>query len=441
MPSNSPDFTALATAQRVHRSVYTDPAVFAAEEQRIFRRAWLYVGHESQVNAAGDWLLTRLGPDEMILIRGDDGALSLLHNRCPHRGSRLVSGERGHSRHLVCPYHAWSFDAGGTLTGLPLPEGYPAAYLHDAGARNVARAPRVQSYRGFVFASHAAEGPSLVEYLQGIAFAIDNLVDRAPAGRVTQVGGALRMVYRGNWKLFMENAVDLVHPGFVHASAVAAARSDREAAALPGVAGQVVQMQLANGLRPAEWDELSIHGFAGGHVSMDSFYRQGVIAAQRDDPVFRRYFDALAGAHGEARAREILAIDRFNNLVWPNLSINSRFQAMRVVQPLAPDLTQVTSWCFALDGAPEEMTRLTLRFLTAAASPASLVAADDLEVFERCQRGFGGQGPEWLDISRGALRDRESGSHWLAPGTSEIPIRLQFGAWRRWMSVENSAAS
>jgi len=441
MPSNSPDFTALATAQRVHRSVYTDPAVFAAEEQRIFRRAWLYVGHESQVNAAGDWLLTRLGPDEMILIRGDDGALSLLHNRCPHRGSRLVSGERGHSRHLVCPYHAWSFDAGGTLTGLPLPEGYPAAYLHDAGARNVARAPRVQSYRGFVFASHAAEGPSLVEYLQGIAFAIDNLVDRAPAGRVTQVGGALRMVYRGNWKLFMENAVDLVHPGFVHASAVAAARSDREAAALPGVTGQVVQMQLANGLRPAEWDELSIHGFSGGHVSMDSFYRQGVIAAQRDDPVFRRYFDALAGAHGEARAREILAVDRFNNLVWPNVSINSRFQAMRVVQPLAPDLTQVTSWCFALDGAPEEMTRLTLRFLTAAASPASLVAADDLEVFERCQRGFGGQGPEWLDISRGALRDRESGSHWLAPGTSEIPIRLQFGAWRRWMSVENSAAS
>lgn len=441
MPPSSPDFAALAAEQRVHRSVYTDPAVFAAEQERIFRRAWLYVGHESQVREAGDWLLTRLGPDEMILIRGEGGALSLLHNRCPHRGARLVSGERGHSRHLICPYHAWSFDAAGTLTGLPLPEGYPEAYLQDASARNVARAPRVQSYRGFVFASHAAHGPSLTEFLQGIAFAIDNLVDRAPEGRVTQVGGALRMVYRGNWKLFMENAVDLVHPGFVHASAVAAARSDREAASLPGVTGQVVQMQLANGLRPAEWDELSIHGFAGGHVSMDSFYRQGVIAAQRDDPVFKRYFDALAGAHGEVRAREILAIDRFNNLVWPNVSINSRFQAMRVVQPLAPDLTQVTSWCFALDGAPEEMTRLTLRFLTAAASPASLVAADDLEVFERCQRGFAGDGPEWLDISRGARRDRESDSEWLAPGTSEIPIRLQFGAWRRWMTLENTGTS
>lgn len=434
------DFSALASESAVHRSVYTDPAVFAAEQERIFRRAWLYVGHESQVPSTGDWLLTQLGPDEMILIRGEEGALSLLHNRCPHRGARLVAAERGSSRHLICPYHAWSFDPAGRLTGLPLPEGYTPGFLDDAQGRQVARAPRLQSYRGFVFASHAAEGPSLPEFLGGIAFAIDNLVDRAPAGRVTQVGGALRMLYRGNWKLFMENAVDLVHPGFVHASAVAAARADREAASLTGVTGQVVQMQLANGLRPAEWNELSIHGFPGGHVSMDSFYRQGVIAAQRDDPVFQRYFAALAGAHGEARAKEILSIDRFNNLVWPNLSINSRFQAMRVVQPLAVDLTLVTSWCFALEGAPEEMTRLTLRFLTAAASPVSLVAADDLEIFERCQRGFSGDGPEWLDISRGLAADREVEGETIAPGTSELPIRLQFASWRQWMSQSGTAA-
>ena len=114
---------------------------------------------------------------------------------------------------------------------------------------------------------------------------------------------------------------------------------------------------------------------------------------------------------------------------------------MRVVQPLAPDLTQVTSWCFALEGAPQEMQRLALRFLTAAASPVSLVAADDLEVFERCQRGFAGGGPEWIDISRGALRDQANGDTLLAPGTSEAPIRLQFGAWRRWMQAEGGGVT
>jgi phenylpropionate dioxygenase-like ring-hydroxylating dioxygenase large terminal subunit len=441
MAGSSQDFSSLVTEQSVHRSVYTDPAVFAAEQDRIFRRAWLYVGHESQVARTGDWILTRLGPDEMILIRGQQGELSLLHNRCPHRGSRLVAGERGSSPNLVCPYHAWSFDSTGRITGMPLPEGYRPGFMDDSAARSIARAPRVESYRGFVFGSHSATGPSLTQFLGGIAFAIDNLVDRAPSGRVRQVGGAIRMLYRGNWKLFMENAVDLVHPGFVHASAVAAARADRDAASLPGVTGQVVQMQLANGLRPAEWDDLSIHGFPGGHVSMDSFYRQGVIAAQREDPVFKRYFDALVDAHGESRAREILSIDRFNNLVWPNLSINSRFQAMRVVQPLAADLTQVTSWCFALEGAPEEMTRLTLRFLTAAGSPASLVAADDLEVFERCQRGFEGAGPDWIDVSRGLTRDRHCDDELIAPGTSEASIRLQFGAWRRWMQSDSGVSA
>ena len=37
-----------------------------------------------------------------------------------------------------------------------------------------------------------------------------------PGGDVTRFGGALRLEYRGNWKMFMENAVDLVHPTFVH---------------------------------------------------------------------------------------------------------------------------------------------------------------------------------------------------------------------------------
>src|SRR2546428_103270 len=64
----------------VHRAAYVDPAVFALEEERIFRRVWLYVGHESELPNPGDYVLTRLGADEVILVRGEDGTLSLLHN-------------------------------------------------------------------------------------------------------------------------------------------------------------------------------------------------------------------------------------------------------------------------------------------------------------------------------------------------------------------------
>jgi hypothetical protein len=131
----------------------------------------------------------------------------------------------------------------------------------------------------------------------------------------------------------------------------------------------------------------------------------------------------------------VLAVDRFNNLVWPTVSVNARFGAMRVVRPLAADRTVVEALCFRLDGAPEEMHELTLQFVNLAASPASLVASDDLEIFERCQRGLASGATEWIDMRRGVLLDqRQADGSILASGTSELPVRHQFEAWKAWMS-------
>ena len=419
---------------RAHRSAYTDPAVFALELERIFGRAWLYVGHESEVPARGDWILTRLGAAEVILARQEDGTLALLHNQCAHRGACVVSEPRGHDRHFRCPYHAWTYRLDGSLAGVPMASGYGRAES-DGERRGLARVPRVASYRGFVFGSHAAAGPDLPGFLGGLASALDNLVDRAPAGSVTQVGGRLRMAYRGNWKLFMENATDLVHPGFVHGSSVAAARAAPDALAADPSTAQTAQMLLANGLSVPEWDAVPIRTFPGGHAYMGGFYRTGVIAPERSDPAYSRYRRALVERHGEARTAQILGMDRFNNLIWPNVSVNSRFAVLRVVQPLAVDRTVVTATCFRLDGAPEELFELTLQFLNTAASAASLVASDDLEIFERCQRGLASGAQEWVDVSRGMATDRrcEDGSI-EASGTSEAAIRTQLAAWRTWMA-------
>lgn len=415
----------------VHRAAYVDPAVFALEQERIFRRAWLYVAHESEVPRPGDWVLRRLGPDEVILVRGEDGSLALLHNRCAHRGARIVSEPSGNARQLRCPYHAWTYALDGRLLGVPLPEGYAAK--PDLG---LARVARLESYRGFVFGSHAAQGPGLVAFLGGLASAFDNMLDRAPAGTVTRFGGALRLEYRGNWKMFMENAVDLVHPGFVHRSSVEAARSQPQALAADGLTQQGAQMFLANGLRAPQWDEVPLHAYPHGHVTMGGFYRGGVIAPEREDPVFARYRAQLVERHGEEKAAAVLAVDRFNNLVWPTVSVNSRFAAMRVVQPLAADRTVVEVQCFRLDGAASEMHDLTLQFVNLAASPASLVASDDLELFERCQRGLAGASLDWIDVRRGALADRrQADGSTLGTGTSELAIRHQFAAWLQYMST------
>src|SRR5207344_2063305 len=157
---------ALWRENSVHRAAYVDPAVFALEQERIFRCAWLYVGHESEIPHTGDFVLRRLGPDEVLLVRREDGGVSLLHNRCAHRGARIVAEPAGNARQLRCPYHSWTYGLDGRLIGVPLPDGYAAQ--PDLGLAKVAR---VESYRGFIFGSHAAAGPELAEFLGGLASA------------------------------------------------------------------------------------------------------------------------------------------------------------------------------------------------------------------------------------------------------------------------------
>lgn len=435
MKSGDADYIgALMRPDAVHRAVYVDPDVFALEQERIFRRAWLYVGHESEITGVGDYVLTQLGPEEVILLRQPEGGIAALHNRCAHRGARVLVAPRGTLKLLTCAYHAWSFGLDGALDSVPMPEGYQERQSKKLSLPGLARVPRVESYRGFVFASHAAAGPGLVEFLGGLAGILDNMVDRAPGGRLTAAGGRLRMAFNGNWKLFMENAVDLVHPGFVHGGSVAVARKSPHTADAPDMAGQTTQMLLANGLRLSEWDRVGLRGFPQGHVYMDGFYRDGVIAPERSDPVFDRYRAALVECHGEDKTRAILAVDRFNNLIWPALSVNSRFQTLRIVQPVAVDRTIVTSCCFRLEGAPPEMFELSLRFLNVASSPASLVASDDLEIFERCQHGLQDSAADWIVLGRGMHQDSVAADGSItAPGTSELPIRNQMHAWRAHM--------
>ena len=317
---------------------------------------------------------------------------------------------------------------------MPLPDGYPPAFDVKDATLALPRVARVESYRGFVFGSHDPQAAPLGEFLGPLKSVFDNMLDRAPAGTVSRFGGRFQLEYRGNWKMFMENAVDLVHPGFVHRSSVEAARAHPEALAADGLAQQGAQMFLANGLPGPQWNEVPLHAFPGGHAHMGGFYRSGVIAPERKDAVFERYRRALVTRHGEARTESVLALDRFNNLIWPTLSVNARFAALRVVRPLAANRTVVEVHCFRLDGAPEEMHELTLQFVNLAASPASLVASDDLEIFERCQRGLESAANDWIDVRRGVLVDESQadGSR-RSPGTSEVAIRNQFDTWKRYM--------
>jgi hypothetical protein len=75
----------------VHRDVYTDPVIFDLEMQRLWRNAWIYVGHESQVKNPGDFYTTTIGAEPVIMVRGKDGEVNVIYNRCSHKGAMVAS--------------------------------------------------------------------------------------------------------------------------------------------------------------------------------------------------------------------------------------------------------------------------------------------------------------------------------------------------------------
>ena len=95
----------LVQPDRVHRSVYADAAIFELEMERIFGRAWLVLGHESQVAATGDYFTTRMGREPVIVMRHEDRSVRVLVNRCAHRGATVCAEGRGRAERFVCPYH------------------------------------------------------------------------------------------------------------------------------------------------------------------------------------------------------------------------------------------------------------------------------------------------------------------------------------------------
>ena len=139
----------LAEPTRVYRDIYVEPAIFDLEMERIFGRAWILIGHESQVPNPGDYFTTIVGRQPVIMVRQADGSIRVLYNRCGHRGVKVVNEPSGNAKLLRCMFHGWTFHADGRLAGATQPKGYPEGFPIDPVACGMPRVHRVESYHGF----------------------------------------------------------------------------------------------------------------------------------------------------------------------------------------------------------------------------------------------------------------------------------------------------
>jgi len=427
------DVAALVEPDRVHRSVYTDPAIFDLEMERIWPRTWIFVGHESQVAEPGAYYATTIGRWPVLLTRHSDGKFHVLYNRCAHKGAQLVGDRCGRVKELRCCYHGWRFELDGRLIGVPLEDGYDDTRFDRRGAEaNIAPVARAESYRGFVFASLSPEAPDFRTWLGGVASSIDNMVDRSPEGALEVAGGVLRYEHDCNWKFFVENLNDMMHPMVTHQSSSLTARGVAkkeipEGAPVPSAIEIIAPFTESYSF----FDDMGVHAFDYGHGYSGG--KTSIHAKYSEVPEYNRRMEA---AYGKERVAEIFSVNRHNTIFYPSATIKGAIQTMRVVRPVAVDRTIIESWTFRLKGAPDEIFQRSILYCNLINSSANLVGPDDQEAYRRQQIGLTADGNQWVTMHRDFGKDEEIGpGHFYARGSSDLPFRNQYRAWKRYMSI------
>jgi len=373
---------ALVRDDAVHRDVYVDAEVFALERERLWARRWIYAGHDSQVPQAGDRLAVEVAGRPLAIGRGADGTVGVI----------------------------------------PLRPGADAAAL-PAG---------VAVHRGFVFVRLSADGPSFDDWAGPMRAVIDRVADRSPSGALRVAGAPIRSVFRANWKTYVENINDTVHPPATHVSAAEAATGVWAGRPADAVKPMSMQQLLPFGSGYDFFERMGGRVLAGGHSLLGT--RASIHSSYEG---LDGYEAALAAAHGEARAREVLAFAPQNALFYPSLSMKAQPTAIRVIRPLAVDRTLVEAWAFQPVDAPAVLSRRAVMYNRLVFSPMSVLAHDDLHVFESIQLALRADGNPWVSLHRGARIGADEAAALPADvgGTDERLIRNQFRAWREAMAA------
>lgn len=410
---------------RVHSAIYTDPEVFELELERIFYRTWVYIGHESEVPKTGDFRRRKIGRQPVIMVRNQDGAVSVLMNRCLHRGAMVAEVESGNTKFFRCWYHGWTYDTAGTLVQVSADEGYEPGFCKKMGG--LTKPTFVDDYRGFVFASLSDDVLPLREHLGQATQLMDYLIDFSPTGKINADAGVNKTVYRGNWKLV---GMDGYHVNYVHASVIAGWGDDDNS----GIAAMHKNDPFNDAALTRTRD------LGRGHVLLD--FRTHRMAAidkyvdfLRSVPGGGAYVDSMFTAYAEEQAKRILSLGGDPHLgVFPNLQLIGN--QIRIINPVAPDETEILMFPVLLDGVPDEINAMRMRQHESFYGPSASGSPDDAEIFERVQKGMNATINPWIDVSRGLNREvvDKDGTR-VGRISDETTQRGQLREWKRLMNA------
>jgi benzoate/toluate 1,2-dioxygenase alpha subunit len=414
---------------RIDRSIYNDPDILEAEYRNIFESNWVFLCHEGHVPKVGDFFATHIGRQPVFVVRKPDGALACYLNACGHRGATLVTARTCNSTSFVCPYHGFCFDTAGQCTAVQSRKTGWTDEHFDISDFDLTPIARLDSYRGLVFGSLAADVPGLRDHLGAATALIDIFVAPAPQ-QLEIVAGFSIYQTACNWKIMHENGPDAYHAPVVHNNFAAAVNYREQRAVRTGVA------RTDTG-RLTGWIESASYDLGNGHTA---FWHK-----RRDPEAFPIYAQkaALEQQFTPGQLEWILGRGR-HMTIFPNLLLNDLASThLRTYRPLSVDRMETMIWCIAPAGEPAEMRSARLRKFEDFFLPSGMATPDDVAVTESAHKASFAFNSKWTNMGRGIdfkidgpdAAARELGMKPKASSNSwDHEIAMQ-GVYRRWLDM------
>ena len=431
------DWDELVQEDRVHRLIYTDPAIFEAEMTQYLGRG-LGLSRPRQPDPEQQRLTspTKLGLRPIILLRDSNGKIRALFNRCTHRGTTLC--RLGARQCLSVPSARITAGASSIPASCAPCRGRTAMPATSRTRSSMSRRCRASTA---IAASSSARSTSTRRRSSTISAAsrgpIDEWLDRNPGGKVV-VCEANRLKYKGNWKLAYDNSGDGYHVVFSHRSLLEMENR------LADEANKGMSYYKGS----PDSKAMYMHYIGNGHHFKDKRpnieKRSGGLWAVEGPAPGSEHYEAEFRRRFGAKADDILDLagsEPVNINVFPNLSLLGNH--IQVFEPISVDETNVTWYGTSVvdaDGtlgdALDEINALRMR--TQEQFP-NFGEVDDLANFEEIQRGLACLEDEWVYMHRGlGIPGRiktDAKGEVTAPATDEVFMREYIHEWKRLMKA------
>ncbi len=404
---------------KVATSMYEDPDLFALEMEKIFRRTWVWVAHDSEFPDKGSFRLSNVGLEPVIVVRDRKGAIHVMVNRCRHRAATVCEIRQGKTSSFQCPYHGWGYGLDGSLRALPYPEQYGDDFNKDQhGLQRL----RTENYQGMVFATFNEDAPPLVDFLGPQVCRYIDLFMKQGGGFPVKVLGEHQFTVPMNWKVQLENTTDAYHFPVVHKSFLQT---------LDGATEEMFEF-LATGKGYVE-------DLGNGHSVMVMIPELIDLDDNLDAPIPDRFATLAQELRDEGYPEDqVKKIVRavggagFNLNLFPNVSFSLAF--FRVLTPVAVDRTDIRHIAIGMDGGPAAANRARLRLHEHFQGPMGFGSPDDAEVWERVQRGTRGGDSLPILVNRGLVDEQPGETGPRGHISAETGMRAAYKMWKRMMS-------